>query len=303
MAKKPSRSPAASGQDEAVPAPRNDPHHLLTHEDGDAETLGGQSRGAHDGDDTTAADTEAPLEARQSSARDAQADHAQHHSDPAWLGASSPKSGKHAGPAPEGGHGYAPEIAHGEESGYGPQGDVPGEHPRYGRQSSYGPHDDYAGTGRDAAETTESAGKRIPSSPAQSQAVNWPEGTLGAADDDAAVASGSAAQRVTLLGDGQEDRPPVVRNVRVPTSRDTALFERVRKVLHEARDLDTSLVDVTVTDGLVLLTGYVPEMTMKHVVQTLVEHIDGVTGVDNKLHERKRHDMSLPGESQTGHKI
>ncbi|MCE4059432.1 BON domain-containing protein [Pandoraea sputorum] len=84
---------------------------------------------------------------------------------------------------------------------------------------------------------------------------------------------------------------------------DGAVHDAIRKSLSGAVDLDVSHVEVTVTSGLVLLTGYVPERWMQHVVQTEVEKVDGVKGVDNQLHERRMKSMSRPGESQEGHKI
>ncbi|VVD61030.1 transport-associated protein [Pandoraea aquatica] len=84
---------------------------------------------------------------------------------------------------------------------------------------------------------------------------------------------------------------------------DGAVHDAIRESLSAAIDLDVSHVEVTVTSGLVLLTGYVPERWMQHVVQTEVERIDGVKGVDNRLHERRMKSMSRPGESQEGHKI
>ncbi|WP_374624956.1 BON domain-containing protein [Pandoraea sp.] len=77
----------------------------------------------------------------------------------------------------------------------------------------------------------------------------------------------------------------------------------VRKALVDAQDLDVSHVEVTVISGLALLTGYVPDRWMQHVVQTVVSKVPGVRGVDNRLHERRGKAMSRPGESQEGHKI
>ncbi|MFK0375877.1 BON domain-containing protein [Pandoraea sp. NPDC090278] len=111
-------------------------------------------------------------------------------------------------------------------------------------------------------------------SPSQSQRVDWPEGTVGIDPMDAADA----------VADG-------------------AVHDAIRKSLTNAIDLDVSHVEVTVTSGLVLLTGYVPERWMQHVVQMEVEKVDGVKGVDNRLHERRMKSMSRPGESQEGHKI
>ncbi|VVE87031.1 BON domain-containing protein [Pandoraea bronchicola] len=90
---------------------------------------------------------------------------------------------------------------------------------------------------------------------------------------------------------------------RGPSPADTKVRDDVRKALSEARDLEVSHVDVTVTSGLVLLTGHVPERWMQHVVQTVVSKVPGVRGVDNQLHERREKAMSRPGESQEGHKI
>ncbi|AJP57517.1 hypothetical protein UC34_11820 [Pandoraea vervacti] len=267
-------------------------HHALTHEDGDAETSGAQP---------AEPDGEAPPqshEARQSRERDAQSAHAHEQRDPKWLGASEPKrhgskgdvegerngqaEGGQAGPdgrakdstSGSGGHGYAPEIAHGEESGYGPADAAPGAHPRFGRQSAYGPHDDYAGTGRDASGFA-NASEPV-KSPSEARRVDWPEGTVG-------------AQTIVHARDSSRS--------------DAAIHEDIRKTLSNAIDLDISHVEVTVTSGLVLLTGYVPERWMQHVVQTEAAKVEGVLGVDNQLHERRVKAMSRPGESQEGHKI
>jgi hypothetical protein len=264
-------------------------HHALTHEDGDAETSGAQPA------ESDRAEQAQPHEARQSREREAQSAHAHQQRDPKWLGASEPKRGgaknesKADGQAEagrkgregntkdstsgSGGHGYAPEIAHGEESGYGPADAAPGAHPRFGRQSGYGPHDDYAGTGRDAAGFADAGGPV--KSPSEARRVDWPEGTVG-------------AQQTTKRSSARSD---------------AAIRDDIRKTLSNAIDLDIAHVEVTVTSGLVLLTGYVPERWMQHVVQTEVGKVEGVLGVDNQLHERRVKAMSRPGESQEGHKI
>ncbi|VVE62371.1 transport-associated protein [Pandoraea captiosa] len=263
-------------------------HHALTHEDGDAETSGAQPA------ESDRAEQVQSHEARQSRERDAQAAHAHQQRDPKWLGASEPKragtkrESKGNGDVPaaagtdgrakhstsgSGGHGYAPEIAHGEESGYGPADAAPGAHPRFGRQSGYGPHDDYAGTGRDAAGFADAGG--AVKSPSEARRVDWPEGTVGAPRTEKRSSARS----------------------------DAAVHDDIRKTLSDAIDLDISHVEVTVTSGLVLLTGYVPERWMQHVVQTEVAKVEGVLGVDNRLHERRVKAMSRPGESQEGHKI
>lgn len=295
--------------------------HALTHEDGDAETNGAQ---AVPSASENAADAQTH-EARQSAARDAQTAHARAQSDPAWLGASDPKQPKTGKDDKDatGGHGYAPEIAHGEESGYGPANAAPGAHPRFGRQSAYGPHDDYAGTGRDASGAVSPV-----RSPSQSRQVDWPEGTQGAEAlpersdierNERKTLSGEAGQATGSKGrDGDEaghaktgvrGKPQETAHATVharsrgPSSTDIAVRDAVRLALSEARDLDVSHVDITVASGLVLLTGYVPERWMQHVVQTVVSKVSGVAGVDNRLHERRDKAMSRPGESQEGHKI
>ncbi len=319
MAKRTRAVPSLPDEDEGM----QHQQHALTHEDGDAETHGAQA---------SAFDNESEgqsHEARQSVARDAQIAHAQAQSDPAWLGASSPKAGKAKRVAKDlaGGHGYAPEIAHGEESGYGPADAAPGDHPRFGRQSAYGPHDDYAGTGRDTA------GQVPPgSSPSQARRVEWPEGTVGAdtaqqhakAEPRSAGQAGQAGQATGSRGrsggqgrvsgtaaqvSGASGAPQQTAHASVqarsrgPSPTDVAVREQVRAALRDAHDLDVSHVDVTVTSGMTLLTGHVPERWMQHVVQTVVSKVPGVRGVDNQLHERRGKAMSRPGESQEGHKI
>jgi osmotically-inducible protein OsmY len=107
-----------------------------------------------------------------------------------------------------------------------------------------------------------------------------------------------------MKGEPQETANATVHaRSRGPSSADTTVRDNVRKALSDARDLEVSHVDVTVTSGLVLLTGFVPERWMQHVVQTVVSKVPGVSGVDNQLHERREKVMSRPGESQEGHKI
>ncbi|AKM32232.1 hypothetical protein AB870_22140 [Pandoraea faecigallinarum] len=242
---------------------RKDPEqHALTHEDGDAETSGAPPDNAPEA---------LSHETKQSRERNAQSAHAHEQRDPKWLGASAPKrvgneKGRKHSTDGAGGHGYAPAIAHGEESGYGPADAAPGAHPRFGRQSAYGPHDDYAGTGREASGTA--AAKAPVKSPSQARRVQWPEGTVGA-----------------------------------PSTSDAEVHDAIRRTLADAIDIDVSHVEVSVTSGEVLLTGYVPERWMQHVVQTEVAKVAGVRGIDNQLHERRVKAMSRPGESQEGHKI
>ncbi|MDR3398120.1 MAG: BON domain-containing protein [Pandoraea sp.] len=308
--------PGKSSQDRAADERAQHEQHALTHEDGDAETNGAQISAAEGADDAP------PHEARQSAARDAQTAHAQQQNDPAWIGSSDPKQAKTGSAGKEdkdsaGGHGYAPEIAHGEESGYGPADAAPGAHPRFGRQSAYGPHDDYAGTGRDA-----SAPELPVRSASQSRQVEWPEGTEGVdptPEREHKHLSGEAEQATGSRGRGGDEqghahagvkgKPQKTANATVhagsrgPSSADTTVRDDVRRALSDARDLEVSHVDVTVTSGLVLLTGFVPERWMQHVVQTVVSKVPGVSGVDNQLHERRDKAMSRPGESQEGHKI
>lgn len=108
---------------------------------------------------------------------------------------------------------------------------------------------------------------------------------------------------------GLRDKPqamaqaPVHARSRGPSAADAVVRDNVRKALLDACDLEVSHVEVTVTSGLVLLTGFVPEHWMHHVAQTVVSKVPGVSGVDNRLHERRYAVMSRPGESQEGHKI
>lgn len=271
MAKRIPPSPIASTPRGASRSGTAHAQHALTHEDGDAETTGAS---------TAAGERSAPTqphEARQSVARDAQAAHAHKQSDPVWLGASSEKPGtknKDGGAVAEG-HGYAPDIAHGEESGYGPADTAPGAHPRFGRQSGYGPHDDYVGTGRNTA------GAQPPENrPPASHQVDWPEGTVGA-----------------------EAAPKPREPAAVQQSGDMAIRDDIRQRLAAVPDLDISHIDITVSAGRALLTGDVPERWMQHEVQAVVSKVPGVSGVDNRLHERRPQPMSRPGESQEGHKI
>ncbi|VVD72314.1 BON domain-containing protein [Pandoraea fibrosis] len=308
-----------SSQDRTVDAGAQHEQHALTHEDGDAETNGAQASAPSSSESAADAQTH---EARQSAARDAQTAHAQTQNDPAWLGASDAKQRKMGKGDTQvgGGHGYAPEIAHGEESGYGPANAAPGAHPRFGRQSAYGPHDDYAGTGRDALDAVSPV-----RSPSQSRHVDWPEGTQGAEasseriDSERKAMSGEAGQATGSKGRGGDEaghattrvrgKPQETVNATVharsrgPSSTDIAVRDAVHLALSQARDLDVSHVDISVASGLVLLTGHVPERWMQHVVQTVVSKVAGVSGVDNRLHERRDKAMSRPGESQEGHKI
>ncbi|AJC22283.1 BON domain-containing protein [Pandoraea pulmonicola] len=307
MAKR--NSPSPGNADEGM----QNEEHVLTHEDGDAETVGGGGQGSDALNGPEGTNSAASHESRQSAMRNAQTAQAVRQSDPAWLGASRPKRGAQQKPSTQtpskaqagnpggarSGHGYAPEIAHGEESGYGPGDAPPGEHPRFGRQSGYGPHDDYAGTGRNAAGHVPS-----PPSPTQSRRVVWPEGTVGAPGDE------QTSARAGLRGTSQHTTSlPVQAGSRGASSApsgdadDAVLRDAVRKALRDAWDLDVSRVEVSVRGGRVLLTGAVPERSMQHVVETVVAKVAGVIGVDNQLHERREKPMSRPGESQEGHKI
>lgn len=271
MAKHIPSLPAVSTQNKTSCVPRSDAPYALTHEDGDDETTGAS---------TPMDERPAPApshEARQSAAREAQAARASEQCDPAWIGASAEKQGT-MNPSRKGavgGHGYAPDIAHGEESGYGPANTVPGVHPRFGRQSGYGPHDDYVGTGRNTA-----GARPLASRPPSSQRVEWPDGTVEA----------DAAPRHDITSVAQR-------------SGDEALRDDIHRMLAAVLDLDISHIDITVTAGQVLLTGDVPERWMQHEVQAIVSKSPGVIGVDNRLHERRAQSMSRPGESQEGHKI
>ncbi|VVE65615.1 transport-associated protein [Pandoraea anapnoica] len=168
------------------------------------------------------------------------------------------------------------------------------------------PHDDYAGIGRDA-----SGSVPVVRGPSQSQRVDWPEGTVGVDPIDAAdaVKRNAKARNVkNIEGEagqaaGSRGRSSGRSDESADVEADGAIHDAIRKSLSDAIDLDVSHVEVTVTSGLVLLTGYVPERWMQHVVQTEVEKVDGVKGVDNRLHERRVKAMSHPGESQEGHKI
>ncbi|VVE11640.1 BON domain-containing protein [Pandoraea anhela] len=298
--------------DEAQDASQRE-QHALTHEDGDAETSGAEGplvSASHGADAAGKAQTH---ETRQAAEREAQAAQAHEQRDPKWLGASAPKGGRQSAGG-SGGHGYAPEIAHGEESGYGPADAAPGAHPRFGRQSAYGPHDDYAGTGRDASGDNPPA-----NNPAKSRRVDWPQGTVGAkevahapdVEGDAGQATGSRkrehARSHASAGAESQSRETadawVQTRSRDSSRADTAIHDDIRKTLSDAIDLDVAHVEVTVTAGRVLLTGFVPERWMQHVVQTEVAKVQGVLGVDNRLHERRVKAMSRPGESQEGHKI
>ncbi|MBN4666428.1 BON domain-containing protein [Pandoraea nosoerga] len=340
MAKRNSPSPAGAANEgvnkeakKGADEGRQNEEHVLTHEDGDAETVGGGAQGADALNGPGGTNSAASHETRQSAMRNAQTAQAAKQSDPAWLGASNPKRGAQqnenttkassgeSSAAPSdtrtgseaghqgarGSHGYAPEIAHGEESGYGPGNASPGEHPRFGRQSGYGPHDDYAGTGRNAAGHVPS-----PPSPAQSRRVEWPQGTVGAQAALSTAEAGPGAvkddeRRSAKTGVRGQPQHTAHASVRASShgasGDDTVLRDAVRKALLDARDLDVARVDVSVHSGLVLLTGSVPERSMQHVVESVVAKVPGVTGVDNRLHERREKPMSRPGESQEGHKI
>ncbi|MDM8355554.1 BON domain-containing protein [Pandoraea communis] len=239
-----------SSQDRATDEGTQYEQHALTHEDGDAETIGAPPLPASALASESDADAQTHA-ARQSATPGAQTVHAQKQSDPARLGTSDPER------------------------------------------------------------------------PSQSLRVDWPAGTEGVEaalpprDTEGKTTSGEA-EWATEGRDGDEQghatagvrgRPQETASATVharsrgPSSADVAVRDDVRKALSEARDLEVSHVDVTVASGLVLLTGYVPERWMKHVVQTVVSKVPGVSGVDNRLHERRDKAMSRPGESQEGHKI
>ncbi|VVE34640.1 transport-associated protein [Pandoraea horticolens] len=236
-----------SSQDRGTDEGTQYEQHALTHEDGDAETIGAQPSALESDADTQTHATGQPA------ARGAQTVHAQKQSDPAWLGASDPV-----------------RLSQSLRVDW-PEGTK-------GVEVTPPPRDTEGKTMLGEAE--------------------WATGSQGRDGD------GQGHMNAGMRGGPQETANATVHaNSRGPSSADVTIRDDVRKALSEARDLEVSHVDVTVASGLVLLTGYVPERWMKHVVQTVVSKVPGVSGVDNRLHERRDKAMSRPGESQEGHKI
>lgn len=236
---------------------------------------------------------------------------------------STPKSSAQSGAMNDGAQQEKHALTH--EDG---DAETIGADPRLGHP---GGGDAHGGSGRSSGSVgscvdPNAGGVEVPvRSPSQSGLIDWPDGTIGV---DAAPAhseahamhlSGEAepvAGRRGLEGDAPgrtgphiQGRPQATAHGSVqgrsrgPSPADTALRDDVRKALVDAQDLDVSHVEVTVISGLALLTGYVPDRWMQHVVQTVVSKVPGVSGVDNRLHERRGKAMSRPGESQEGHKI
>ena len=205
-----------------------------------------------------------------------------------------------------------------------------GADPRLGRQGQGG-GDAQGGSGGSGDSVgpgarSNAGGVEVPvRSPSQSGLIDWPDGTIGVdaapthSEADAMPLSGAAEPAAGRRGpEGGapgstaphlQGRPQATAHGSVqgrsrgPSPADIALRDDVRKALVDAQDLDVSHVEVTVISGLALLTGYVPDRWMQHVVQTVVSKVPGVSGVDNRLHERRGKAMSRPGESQEGHKI
>lgn len=143
--------------------------------------------------------------------------------------------------------------------------------------------------------------KRIPPSPIASV----PHGTSRprTADEEHALTHEDGDAETTGASTPAGERPTPAQPHEAQQSGDAAIRDDIHRRLAVVADLDISHIDVTVTSGLALLTGNVPERWMQHEVQAIVSKVPGVSGVDNRLHERRTQPMSRPGESQEGHKI
>jgi hypothetical protein len=68
---------------------------------------------------------------------------------------------------------------------------------------------------------------------------------------------------------------------------DEHLRDEVCSRLEQARELDTSDLEVSVTNGEVTLTGSVPVRPMKYAIEDLCDHVDGVVEIHNQLRVRR----------------
>jgi hypothetical protein len=63
--------------------------------------------------------------------------------------------------------------------------------------------------------------------------------------------------------------------------------ERIREVIYESvigrNDLDAEQLDVDVHDGIVRLSGRVPQRWMKHAIEDIAATCHGVTDVENRM--------------------
>jgi hypothetical protein len=71
------------------------------------------------------------------------------------------------------------------------------------------------------------------------------------------------------------------------TRSDQRIHDDVCEMLTHDDHVDASDVEVTVEEGEVMLTGFVPDRRMKHLAEDVIEHIAGVRDVHNRLRIRK----------------
>lgn len=80
--------------------------------------------------------------------------------------------------------------------------------------------------------------------------------------------------------------------------------ERIREDIHERlfQDdyIDSREVSVEVSNGVVTLTGTVPERRMKHAIEDLVEHVYGVQDIDNRIRVQRASEMGQPAAGAQG---
>lgn len=90
---------------------------------------------------------------------------------------------------------------------------------------------------------------------------------------------------------------------------DVRIIEDVNERLMEHPDIDASEIEVSVSDGIVALSGMVDNRWAKHLAEDIVESVSGVKGVDNRLRvgrddsrartgEREEEDISRQGQQQ-----
>jgi len=78
---------------------------------------------------------------------------------------------------------------------------------------------------------------------------------------------------------------------------DTRIEEEVCDALLHDPVIDATDIDVTVKDGMVTLSGHVPERRMKRLAEDCAEHISGVTDVRNELMTKSAWGPEQPSET------
>lgn len=83
---------------------------------------------------------------------------------------------------------------------------------------------------------------------------------------------------------------------------DDRIKEEISEVLTRHHEIDASDIEVEVKEGDVTLSGVVPERTMKHLTEDIVERCMGVHDITNNLRVKRDGDMEASNSSSTGAK-